>query len=512
VVARADGSVVLLELWPIRERVLCTLEDEPTALAMSMDNSLVAVATCQGRIELRLLETSKLISSFSTEEKPTAVAVSPDAVAVGTAKGTIDVWTLPVSGRASRYSRAHTYQITQIAFSHDGVHVVSADNLHIKEWSLQASSKQEIKSCPSPASGEVKVTSDGRNVVAVLEDGRLGVWNLHTGSLESILPHPNGPLFGDTEIGTATRIALATEGPQVLAWNEKLLCVWNLHTRGCVGTLRADDIHGAAINADGAGVAYIDGLNVSFWSPLVGNSRVLGKYVGDRPGYVAVSPNGRFALSSGGDRQVHLWRLTGPPNPYLERIRSTMEELGGRHRNSFDPDASCWPPSPDKPSLIAFVGQTEAIVTTGDGSLFVVDIHDEPSERPRLEASRIQGDHFGGVFGILVHPQRKLLVTSSYNGSVKVWDLASRCCSAVLNAHPGTVQQVSASAERILLNTRDGVVNLVDVSDEALVAAFQGDKQFVSSDADAELRYVVTLDQGGQIHFLRLEPDQTQAK
>lgn len=76
----------------------------------------------------------------------------------------------------------------------------------------------------------------------------------------------------------------------------------------------------------------------------------------------------------------------------------------------------------------------------------------------------------------------------------------------MLNAHPGTVQQLFASAERILTNT-PGVLNIVEVRDGSLVAAFPGDKQIVSSDPDAEFRHFVALDQGGQMHFLRLEPD-----
>ncbi len=511
VVARADGSVVLLELWPIRVQILCRVEGEPTALAISIDNSVFAVATDSGRIEVRLVGASKTIVSFSMEEKPTALALSSDAgyVAVGTEKGTIEVWGIAVSKQTARYCRAHTYEIEQIAFSHDNAHVISADMLHIKEWSTRGG-EQESVTAASPATGQVRVTADGLRAVAVLENGQLGMWNLRSGELESTLPRPRGPSFGNSNIRPAARIALASQGSEVLAWNKQLLCVWNLTTGACVGSLSGEDISDAAITVDGTGVAYISGMNVSLWKPAEGNSRVLGIYKDDSPGYVAVSPDGRVALSSGGGRQVHLWRLTGPSNPHRERIRSKHQRAGFR-QNSFDPDASYRPNSYDKPSRIAFLGPSKAIVTTGDGSLFEVDIHDEASGLPKLEGFRIPGNHNGGESEILVHPQRKLFVTSSYGASVKVWDLERRCCTAVLDAHPGTVQQLSASAERILLTTRDGVVNVVEVRDGSLVAAFQADKQIVSSDSDVELRHVVALDQSGQMHFLHLELNRTQA-
>jgi hypothetical protein len=76
---------------------------------------------------------------------------------------------------------------------------------------------------------------------------------------------------------------------------------------------------------------------------------------------------------------------------------------------------------------------------------------------------------------------------------------------AVLEAHPGMADRVSASAKRMLLRTRDGVLKIVSLPDEALLAAFQADKQIISCDADAELQWVAALDQGGQMHFFRLE-------
>jgi WD40 repeat protein len=385
VVARSDGSVVLLDLWPIRKRVLCIVEDEPTALAVSMDNSIVAVATAKSRIELRLAETSELIGSFLTEGKPTALTLSADTgyVAVGTEKGSIDVWRLADSRQTARYRRGHTYEIKQIAFSQDDAYVISADTLQIKQWFVDGG-EQESVTVASLATGQVKVTTDGLHAVAVLENGQLGVWNLRSGKLESTLPEPDGGSFGDADTGRAERIALASQGPEVLAWNKKLLCVWNLNTGECVGARKASEggqpwvveIRDAAITGDGTGVVYLDGVDVSVWSPKEDSSRVLGTYNDDPPGYVAISPDGKFALSSGGDREIHLWRLSGPPNPRVERIRRirAIERELGMLRSTFDPDASYQPYSRDKPSRMLFTEPNEAIATTGDGSLFFLDI------------------------------------------------------------------------------------------------------------------------------------------
>ena len=514
VVARADGSVVLVEILPRSVRCLCTVDGEPTALAVSFDNSVFAVAVESGRVEVHRFEEAKPIAAFSIEEKPTSLAISADLrqVAVGTEKGTLDIWSLAASELTTRYPRAHAYDVNQVSFSQDGAHVISGDNVHLKEWLIRNPGRRAGVATPTYATGQVKVTHDGLRALAVLEDGHLGVWDLETGELESTLQGADGCSFGDSDIGPAEHLSLATHKSEVLAWNKKLLCVWDLATGKCLGTSRATgkaeawqvEIRDAAITSDGTGVVYLDGMNVSFWNPGEGELRILGKYVGDPPRHVAVSPDGKFALSCGGDRKVNLWRLSGPPNPYLEKIRRILNQQIGERRSNLEPDANYWPESRDKPSGITFAAEAEAVVITGDGSVFLLKIEDDPSQRPSLEGWRL-GHHAGGLPRIIASLERKLFLTSSLDGSTTLWDLEGDRHVTVPIADYGTVGQLSSSARRILLSTYDGVLKVVQVSDGALVAAFQADKQIVSFASDAEIRHIVGLDQGGEMHFLRLE-------
>jgi WD40 repeat protein len=254
-------------------------------------------------------------------------------------------------------SRGHTYEVERIAFALDGARVVSADSLQIKEWALESGDEEGSAAVGARAAGQVKVTADGACAVAVLEDGRLGVWNMRTGALESALPPASGPAFGDPGIGPSERLVLAPRAPRILSWNGELLCVWDLQVGASVGYLSVADVRDAAITPDGRGVVAVNGMDITLWRPDEGECTVLGTYDGDPPGYVAISPDGRRALSSGGDRNVVVWRLNGPPPPPRDRLL-----------NSY------WPDARDKPSTVAFAGLEEAIVTTGDGSLFVLDM------------------------------------------------------------------------------------------------------------------------------------------
>jgi len=483
VAARQDGSVALLDLWPARERILCRLSGQPAALARSRDNSVVVTATVEGSIEARSVESpEQVISRFAAEGKPTSVALSADArhVAVGTANGSVEVWSLTRGMLSARYRRAHTYEVSRVAFSHDDARVISADLLHIKEWELEAPEEEEHGLAGACAQGQVRVTSDGRQALAVLEDGRLGVWNLRTGRLESALAQRSGPVFGDADVGPAEGIALASKAPRVLGWNEKLLSLWDFAAGTWLGSVRVSDTRAAAINPDGASVVYVTGKKVVLWRADEANPRVLGTYEGDSPRHVAISPDGRRALTSGGDRRVFMWLLNGPSR-------------SGREGES----ASYWPGAREKPSTVAFLAPDEAIVTSGGGELFVLDL--SKSTRPM----KLEDRHTAYIDRVLVDRESRVFVTSSHDQTVRIWELRSRQRLAVLNAHPGTVEQVSVSADRLLLHTMAGVLKIVSVRDGALIAAFQADKQIVTCDGEAELRWVAA--RSGQMHFLFLE-------
>src|SRR6185295_11720533 len=95
VVARLDGSVHLLDLWPARQRMVCELNGRSMALDRAPSGAVVVVAMADGRIEMRSVDApERSIRIFSTQEQPTFVAVSSDHryVAVGTAQGTVEVW------------------------------------------------------------------------------------------------------------------------------------------------------------------------------------------------------------------------------------------------------------------------------------------------------------------------------------------------------------------------------------------------------------------------------------
>ena len=96
--------------------------------------------------QVRSIESSEPpIALLMADEEPTALALSANGqyVAVGTAKGTVEVWSIADRSPKAQYDRGHTYKIENIAFSADNTRLRSADSLQIKEWVLASSTRQQ---------------------------------------------------------------------------------------------------------------------------------------------------------------------------------------------------------------------------------------------------------------------------------------------------------------------------------------------------------------------------------
>lgn len=509
IAARRDGSIDLVLLWPARPTTLFALPGEPCALACSHNISLVAAASEDGHIEVRSVQaaqaTTQLLRTIAIGDRPTAMALSRDEryLAVGTVRGTIEIWDIASGALSARYPRAHTYEINCIVFSCTGSRVVSADSLHLKEWALNAGDHQQRESMAVRAAGQVKVTADGLRAIVMLEDGRLGVWSMRTGALESTVPAASDSQARTSASGSRHGLALASEAPRVLSWNERLMTVWDLDRHSRVGSLPVRDARDPTITPDGTRVVYTHG-HVMLWRPDDDATIVLGDHDGDQTSHVAISPDGRHALSSGSGRTVWLWRLYEADSHHLtplQRIQERARELGIRPPGNEARLGNCYLDSRDKPALTVFAGPAHAVVSTGDGSLFSVDTLD-PDD---IKARRFTGAHDSAAQRLTLSHDRRYAVTSSYDRTNRIWDLALCQCTRTLGKHPGFIEKVSSTFERALLTTFDGVLQIVSLRDGRLICAFEADKQITFADADAALEWVAACDQGGQLHFLHVE-------
>ena len=202
---------------------------------------------------------------------------------------------------------------------------------------------------------------------------------------------------------------------------------------------------------------------------------------------VAVSPDGRFAVSASFDYRLILWDV------------STQEAL----RIFDDHDGAV--------NGVAFLPDGKGFVSASDDStlrLWQVD-----ADRP---LHVFQG-HQGKVAAVAVSPDGRWAASAGWDKTVRLWDLAALAPGTVLNGHKSNVNSVafSESGQSLVSGSYDSTLRLWDLSEGRLLRRFeghdfsvtsvsfaQGDDWIVSGSVDETVR-VWNIDTGEELASLR---------
>jgi M6 family metalloprotease-like protein len=218
------------------------------------------------------------------------------------------------------------------------------------------------------------------------------------------------------------------------------------------------------------------------WSLSAGAGEEVRRFdTGDqRPIRVAVSPDGRFALSGGSDGTVRLWELaTG------KELKQLKEHTGQAYTVAFRPDGRLALSGGDDNQLILwdlstgkkirnFTGHTGCVCGAAfspDGKRVASGSWDRTIRiwdmATGKELKNLEG-HTGDVMAVAFSPDGKMLVSAAADKTVRLWDLDSGKERKVLTGHTATVRAVcfSADGKHALSGawTEDGSARLWDVS------------------------------------------------
>jgi WD40 repeat protein/transcriptional regulator with XRE-family HTH domain len=512
----------------LAEAVLAQVFNPSTAVALSLDGTLLAAGTSTGEVYLWRATDRMLLATLRGHAGGVwGVAVSGDGrtIASSSEDRTVRLWSA-TDGRLITALTGHTSGVWGVALSGDGRVVASgSQDGAVKLW--EASTGRLLADLDGHTSGVwgLALNGDGTLAASGGADGLVKLWEAptgrllatlegHTGGVQSVaLAHaghrvasgsydttiriwatPGGrletTLRGHT--GAIWGVGLSRDGQLVASGSfDGTVKLWETESGRLVTTLHGDPsgVRSVALSGDAGlvGSASFDG-RIKLWETP--GAQLLATLEGHTLGVqaLALSADARLVASGGVDGTVKLWDtasgdLRADLHGHTGAVRGMAVGRDGRlvASASYDGTVRLWD-APGGRLHTILQGHTAAIwgvSLSEDGELVASGSFDgtvmlwEASTGRRL---RTLVGHRGGVQGVALTADGRLLASGSFDGTVKVWDTAGGDLLTTLIGHQGAVRGVALSRDGRLVasGSFDGTVKVWDTASSQLLTTLVG--------------------------------------
>jgi WD40 repeat protein len=303
------------------------------AVAMVPDAHHFVSASSDRTLRLWDLETGQLLRTFEGNAgSVNAVVVTPDGRRAISASrdGMLRLWELEAA-QTVHFIESHLDQVVSMAMTPDGRRAVSASyDRTLRLWDLESGEILLTLKGHADKINAVAVTPDGRCIVSASEDRTLRLWDLQSGKTLVTLEGRTGWVFAAAVTPSGRRV-VSSSGYGALQLCDLSSGKAIRAMEGNIGAVTA-----VAVTPDGRwAVAALDGTRLQLWDVASGKAirtlevralspRQRGRELGfgvkrfapgqlhghmDRVNTVALTPDGRRAVSGSVDRTLRVWDL-----------------------------------------------------------------------------------------------------------------------------------------------------------------------------------------------------------
>ena len=485
-------------------------------VALSGDGLLAVSASSDRTLKVWEVETGRELRTLQGDTRAiNGVALSGDGKSAVSASedNTLKVWDV-MTGCELRTLQGHTNWVNGVALSGDGRHAVSASLDHtLKVWEVETGRELRTLQGHLKAVYGVALSGDGRRAVSASEDETLKVWDVETGQEFRTLRGHTSAVNG---------VAVSKDGRHaVSASYDQTLKVWDLETGRELRSFRGHtgSVYSVALSGDGrhaVSASYDQTLKV--WDVETGRElRSFRGHTGSANG-VALSGDCRCAVSASDDQTLKVWNVeTERELRIFQRHKSRVLGVAlsgdGRHAVSASSDRTVkvWDVETgyELRTLQGHTNTVSGVALSEDGGNAVSASWDQTLKVWDVDAGQelrtLQG-HTKPVIGVALSGDGRRAVSASEDKTLKVWDVETGSELRTLHGHTDRVYGVALARDsrRAFSASRDRTLKVWDVETGEVIGTFTCDGAphccgFIEDDL------FIAGDEGGHVHFLRLE-------
>ena len=377
----------------------------------------------------------RLIRTFEGHREVFSVAFSPDGRSVLSGGDAVKL-SDTASGRLIRTFEGHRGIVYSVAFSPDGRLVLSgSEDKTLKLWDVATGKLVRTFEGHGDRVYSVAFSPDGHSLLSGSLDGTLRIWGVATGKLIRV-------------VEGSEPVAFSVDGRSVLSGGEVGLKLWDVATGKLI---RAVEGNGpAAFSADGRSVLSGGEVGLKLWDIATGRL-IRSISVDSDVQTVALSPDGRRALTGGNDNTPKLWDVaTG-------NLIHALKGIGEIRSVAFSPD-----------------GHSVLSGSLEDGTLRLWD-------RVAGRLIRIFDGHPGSAKVVAFSPDGHSVVSGSAGDdkSLKLWDAAKGELIRSFDEQGDERENLrnlvfSSDGRKVLSGAINTTPKLWDVATGKLIRAFDG--------------------------------------